>query len=312
MSGPSASCSNVDACAPRPPSRRGPNSESSFAATGMKLSAFTKCKRTRSPTCRWSRSASSKLAVASPTRVGSARRPSSIFQRSMSVPSRVSRAATGKRSLGPTRRSSLIRPVNRSGTEARALSATSGQLLDVVEVDGSDEPEVAATAQEHVAGVLRPRERGVRRIGPARTGEQRQHDRGTETREHGEGEPGPPARPRLGAQPEEHGRHVGDLTRRPAPPPGRARPRSPTAPCGAPRRAARSGSRRSSRARCRRGRSDAGSRSRRGGCRARCASITRPSPSSSKKKQPYTWLRNCSLGIGSPGRSVAIDDSPYA
>ena len=76
------------------------------------------------PTCRPSRSASTKLAVASPTASGRARRPASIFQRSTSVPTRLSSDATGNTVVASSVRPVSVRPLNGSATKARALRST--------------------------------------------------------------------------------------------------------------------------------------------------------------------------------------------
>ncbi len=125
-SGPSASSSIALLDEPGAPARRAPKLLSSVAAAVGKLDGRTKRRRIVLPGWRPSRSASTKLAVASSMARGSAARPSLMSIRSITVPKRSSAGSTGNRSTGPTRRPSPVRPVNTRLTPARAVSRTWG------------------------------------------------------------------------------------------------------------------------------------------------------------------------------------------
>ena len=125
-SGPSASSSIALLAEPGAPAKRAPKLLRRVAAAVGKLDARMKWRRMVLPTCRSSRSASTKLAVASSMARGFAVRPLRISIRSMRDPRRPSAGMTGKRSTGPTRCPVPVAPVNTRLAEARALSRTWG------------------------------------------------------------------------------------------------------------------------------------------------------------------------------------------
>ena len=141
---------------------------------GREARARTNWSRMVLPGCRPSRSASTKLTVASSSARGSAARPSVMCARSSTVPKRRSAGSIGNRSTGPTRRPSPVRPVNTRLTLAARRGPDLREPFDVVEVDGTGEAEGAATGDDGVAGPHGPAELPVgvwssaphRRAGP--------------------------------------------------------------------------------------------------------------------------------------------------
>ena len=132
-SGPSASASIEVLLASGSPARRAPKLLRSWSAVISKPEASTNRSRNVLPTSRCSRSASTKLAVASLARFGLAGRPDTIDQRSVVEPSCSSSGMIGRRSTGPTRRPVPVVPVNSRLTLARASSAHLRERGDVVE-----------------------------------------------------------------------------------------------------------------------------------------------------------------------------------
>ena len=177
-----------------------------------KPDASTNRSRNVLPTSRCSRSASTKLAVASLARFGLAGRPDTIDQRSVVEPSCSSSGMIGRRSTGPTRRPVPVVPVNSRLTLARASSLTCGSAA--MSSRSTAPPSRPSCRTKGLfpptstsAALIARTNSGYARTGAGGAGEQPQHDPAPEAGDEGDAEPGHPTPAQLGSQACEHRRH---------------------------------------------------------------------------------------------------------
>ena len=166
------------------------------------------------PTSRCSRSASTKLAVASSARFGIGR-PPGHHRPALDASSRASRLSgmTGSRSTGPTRRPVPVRPREQQAHARRGRrpspagvprcrrASTAPANLPSRRTNGLLPP-TSTSAARCVADELR-----VGAGGASGTGEQAEDDPASEARDQRDADPGRPTPAQLGSQANEHRRH---------------------------------------------------------------------------------------------------------